>query len=528
MIETLLIVIGLLLVLNVYLTIRAQSRTDPKNLQIISASIDNLDKSLARLDATLKDELVRNRDEMSRSSKNAREELMNSFHSLGESVSARMGQNAEMQKSQLDIFANSLTSLTRTNDERFGKLTETLGNKFDTVSAKMESGAKTNRDELSLSLKSFQEQFKSSVSEFNELQKQKFDSLTAKQTELLQSSEQRLDKMREVMEAKLKSIQDDNNDKLERMRQTVDEKLQKTLEERLGESFKLVSDRLEQVHKGLGEMQTLASGVGDLKKVLSNVRTRGSLGEYRLEMILEQILAPEQYAKAVATKPESRENVEFVIKLPSKEAENDVLLLPVDSKFPQDRYQMLLDAYDKADPILVDTAIKELDKTIKGLAKDISDKYINPPVTTDFAIMFLPFEGLYAEVVKRPTLFESLQSDFRVTVVGPSTLAAFLHSLYMGFRTLAIQRRTSEVWTLLGAVKTEFGKFATVLDGVDKNLQSASNKIQEASRKSRTIERKLRGVELLPQAEAAKVLGDSSDSDEDTEESGVQLKEEDK
>jgi DNA recombination protein RmuC len=262
-------------------------------------------------------------------------------------------------------------------------------------------------------------------------------------------------------------------------------------------------------------MQTLANGVGDLKKVLANVRTRGSLGEYRLEMILEQILAPEQYAKAVVTKPGSRENIEFVVKLPSKEAENEVILLPIDSKFPQDKYQALLDAYDKADPSLIEEAIKNLDKTIKGLAKDISEKYINPPITTDFAIMFLPFEGLYAEVVRRPELFESLQKNFRVTAVGPSTCAAFLHSLQMGFRTLAIQRRSSEVWSLLGAVKTDFGKFATVLEGVEKNLASASDKIHEASKKSRTIERKLRGVESLPQIEVVKYLGDGSDDQDE-------------
>jgi DNA recombination protein RmuC len=406
---------------------------------------------------------------------------------------------------------SNLSSLTKTNDERLSRLTESLTNRLDAFQKGMESSAKNNREELSNSLKLFQDQFRASVTEFNDLQKQKFDNLTSKHAELSQATEQRLDKMRDVIEVKLKSIQDDNSEKLERMRQTVDEKLQKTLEERLGESFKIVSDRLEQVYKGLGEMQTLAAGVGDLKKVLSNVKTRGTLGEYQLDMILDQILAPEQYDKAVITKPGSRENVEFVIKLPSKESENEILLLPVDSKFPKDKYQAVLDAYDSAEPSVVDEALKELERTIRSLAKDIKEKYINPPITTDFAIMFLPFEGLYAEVVKRPALFESLQRDFKISIVGPSTFAAFLHSLQMGFRTLAIQKRSSEVWDLLGAVKTEFGRFATVLEGVDKSLQAASNKIQDASRKSRTIERKLKNVEALPQTEVNKLLTDDSE-----------------
>lgn len=236
-------------------------------------------------------------------------------------------------------------------------------------------------------------------------------------------------------------------------------------------------------------------------------------------MILEQILPPELYEKNVVIKLGSRENVEFAIKLPGNETENETILLPIDSKFPQEIYQVLLDAYDKADPNLVEVALKELEKTIKSLAKGISDKYISPPLTTDFAIMFLPFEGLYAEVVRRPALFETLQRDFHVNVCGPSTFAAFIHSLQMGFRTLAIQKRSSEVWTILGAVKTEFGKFGTFLDGVYKNLTSASNKILQASQKSRTIERKLKSIEALPQQEATRYLGDDSDLDIEDEDS---------
>ncbi|HEV8539419.1 MAG TPA: DNA recombination protein RmuC [Bacteroidota bacterium] len=462
MIEVLLVVNTLLLLTLSYLVFRSKPGGTQENLQPLVSSLDGIQKNLDRLDATLRDELARNREESNRHSKETRVEL---------------------------------------------------GARLDSFQKTLDSSAKGNRDELAASLRSFQDQFRASVTEFNELQKQKFDGLTLKQTELLQTTEQRLDKMRDVIEAKLKNIQEDNSDKLERMRQTVDEKLHKTLEDRLGQSFQIVSDRLEQVQRGLGEMQTLANGVGDLKKVLSNVKTRGSLGEYRLEMILEQILAPEQYQKDVVTKPGSREHVEFAIKLPAKDTESETIWLPIDSKFPQDRYQALLDAYDTGDSVLVDGATKELEKTIRLLAKDIRDKYINPPLTTDFAIMFLPFEGLYAEVVKRPILFEMLQRDFRVNVSGPSTFAAFVHSLQMGFRTLAIQRRSSEVWSLLGAVKTEFGKFGTFLDGVHKNLESASSKILLASQKTRTIERKLKNVEALPQQEVAKYLGDGSDLD---------------
>ena len=471
MIETVLVINTILLVVLVYLVYRSSSSGITVDLQPVTIGLEALEKDIQRLDVAIREEFARNREEAGRVAKEGREELKSSFEKFEGSVSGRL----------------------------------------DAFQTRMDSSAKTNRDDLSSSLRSFQDQFKTSVTEFNQLQKEKFDTLTSKQTELLLTTEQRLDKMRDVIETKLKAIQDDNTEKLERMRQTVDEKLQKTLEDRLGDSFKIVSERLEQVQRGLGEMQSLANGVGDLKKVLSNVKTRGSLGEYRLEMILEQILAPEQYDRNAVTKPGSRENVEFVVKLPSKDSDDQVLLLPIDSKFPQDRYQAVLDAYETADPAVVEVALKEMERTIKGLAKDIQTKYVNPPVTTDFAIMFLPFEGLYAEVVKRPVLFETLQREFKVTIVGPTTLAALLHSLQMGFRTLAIQRRSSEVWELLGAVKTEFGKFAGVLEGIEKNLNTATTKIQDAGRKTRAIERKLKGVEALPRAESVKLLGGTED-----------------
>jgi DNA recombination protein RmuC len=360
MIVTLLFINSIFLLVIIFLLIRRRDIQQSVDIQPVQTSLEVIEKNLLRLDSTLRDELSRNREEMNRNSKETREELMNSFHTLGDSVSATMSQIADMQKNQLESFAKNLASLTQATEEKLTQLTNTLASRLDSFQEKSESSAKHNRNELAVSLKSFQEQFKNSVSEFNELQKQKFDGLTTKQDELLRSTEQRLEKMRDTVEVKLKSIQEDNNDKLERMRQTVDEKLHKTLEDRLGQSFQIVSERLEQVQRGLGEMQTLATGVGDLKKVFSNVRARGSLGEYRLEMILEAILAPEQYARDVVTKEGSRENVEFAIKLPSKDTEAQFIWLPVDAKFPREVYEALLDAYERADPVLIDATNKEM------------------------------------------------------------------------------------------------------------------------------------------------------------------------
>ena len=291
------------------------------------------------------------------------------------------------------------------------------------------------------------------------------------------------------------------------MRATVDEKLQSTLEKRLGESFKQVSERLEQVYKGLGEMRNLATGVGDLKKVLTNVKTRGTWGEIQLGNILEQILTPEQYAINVQTKKNSNERVEFAIKLPGQDSDKDqVVWMPIDAKFPQEDYQRLLDAQDEADKDAADKSIRNLEMRIKAEAKAIKEKYIDPPNTTDFAIMFLPVEGLYAEVLRRPGLCDILQRDYRVVVTGPTTLAALLNSLQMGFRTLAIEKRSSEVWELLGVVKTEFGKFGDVLSKTKKKLQEASNTINKAEVRTRAIERKLREVQEIPQDDQPELL----------------------
>jgi len=389
---------------------------------------------------------------------------------------------------KLDATLSRLDSLIR---EEFGRNREENQKSFKDNREELNASFKDNRFELGNTLKLFE------------------DKLT-----------QNLKDIRDTIENKLKTLQEDNNRKLEEMRKVVDEKLQETVEKRFNESFRMISERLEQVHKGLGEMQSLASGVGDLKKVLTNVKTRGNLGEIQLGSILEQILSPEQYEQNSAVKESSQERVEYVIKLPGKNYDNKPLLLPVDSKFPNEDYQRLLDAYENISDLNskeVELISKQFENSVKKNAKDIRDKYINPPVTTDFAIMFVPTEGLYAEILRRRGLFETLQRDFKITVVGPTNLVAFLSSLQMGFKTLAIEKRSSEVWEILGAVKTEFGHFGVVLDRTKKKLQEATNVIDKAGIRSRAIERKLRTVQELPQQETVELLGEAIEIEEDNE-----------
>ena len=365
------------------------------------------------------------------------------------------------------------------------------------------------REELSNSLKGFGDSLQKQMTDFAGLQKNQFDSFSLQLSSITERNEKRLDYLRETVERRLKEIQEDNTIKLEQMRSMVEEKLQGTLEKRLGESFRQVSERLEQVHQGLGDMRNLAAGVGDLKRVLTNVKTRGGWGEVQLGMLLDDMLTPEQFSRNVQTNENSREAVEFAVKLPGQGAENECVWMPIDAKFPVEDYQRLIEAQEKATPELVEEAVKVLEMRIKGCAKDISDKYLNPPVTTDFAIMFLPTEGLYAEVVRRTALVEIIRRDFRVVIAGPSTFAALLNSLQMGFQTLRIQKRSSEIWTLLGAVKTEFGKFGATLANVKKKLEQASNTMDDATKRSRVIERKLRDIQELPVEEAHKLLPES-------------------
>ena len=322
-----------------------------------------------------------------------------------------------------------------------------------------------------------------------------------------QRTAESLKDLRESVAARLSEIQQDNSLKLEQMRVTVDEKLHNTLEQRLGESFRQVSERLELVHKGLGEMQTLASGVGDLKKVLSNVKVRGSWGEVQLDSLLEQLLSPAQYEKNVAVRPGSNERVEFAIKLPGRDEHGGApVWLPIDAKFPLEDYQRLAEAQESGDIPGMEIASKALETRIRNEAKSIRDKYLEPPHTTDFGLMFLPVEGLYAEVIRRPGLIDNLQRDYRVTVVGPTTLTAILNSLQMGFRTLAIEKRSSEVWTVLGAVKSEFGKFGDVLAKTRKKLEEAGNSIAAAEQRTRVIGQRLKNVEAVPSSEDEPVL----------------------
>ncbi len=388
----------------------------------------------------LKTELKESREDLSKGLKENREELNNSI--------------SRFQTSFL---------------ESLQKLNEVLNN-----------SAKINRDELSKSLKEFQENFTQNVKNFNDLQKQKFEDMGRKQDELVKSTELKLEKMRE----------------------TVDEKLHKTLEERLGQSFKIVSEQLQAVQKGLGEMQTLATGVGDLKKVLTNVKTRGVLGEIQLGNILEQIMAPEQYEANVKTKQGSSVHVEYAIKLPGKDDMGKEVYLPVDAKFPQEDYMRLQLAYEQGDLKGVEVATKALVTAVKKFAKDIHEKYIDPPYTTDFGIMFLPFEGLYAEIARQPDLISILQRDYKIIITGPTTLAAMLNSLQMGFRTLAIQKRSSEVWNILSEVKSEFGKFGDGLEKAQKKITEANSELDKlVTTRTNKINVKLRKVQELPASE---------------------------
>jgi DNA recombination protein RmuC len=342
--------------------------------------------------------------------------------------------------------------------------------------------------------------------EMARLQREALEGFGARLQQLTDANAARQEQLRKTLEQRLEGLQKENAEKLELMRQTVDEKLQGTLEKRLGESFKLVQGQLEQVQRGLGEMQALATGVGDLKKVLTNVKTRGTWGEVQLGALLEQMLSPDQYAANVAPKPGSGERVEYVVKFPGHGQGEGEVMLPIDAKFPTEDYQRLVEASEKGDAAGVEASGKALELRIKGCARDIRDKYIHPPQTTDFGLLFLPTEGLYAEVVRRPGFADSLQREYRVTVAGPSTLAAYLNALQMGFRTLAIQQRSSEVWQVLGAVKTEFGKFGEVIAKVEKKLEEATNTLGNVGQRSRAIERKLKGVQELPTADALRLL----------------------
>jgi DNA recombination protein RmuC len=376
---------------------------------------------------------------------------------------------------------------------------ETIGMQIERLERELRAELAQARTESAQAAKTAREELASNLGEFARTLHHQLSTLT-------QSNEQRLEAVRATVEQRLDLLRGDNAQKLEQMRATVDEKLHAALEHRLGESFKLVSDRLEQVHKGLGEMQTLATGVGDLKRVLTNVKSRGGWGEVQLGALLAEVLSPGQYAKNVATRPGSSERVEYAIKFPGRGEDGTPCWLPVDAKFPLEDYQRLQDAIDRADVAAVESSRRALEDFFKAEARKIRDKYIEPPHTTDFAILFVPTEGLYAESLARPGLADSLQRDFRVMLAGPSNLNAFLNSLQLGFRTLAIEQRSTEVWRVLGAIKTEFGKFGELLARTKDRLDAVGKTLDEAGRKSSTIARKLREVEALPEAEVDRLL----------------------
>jgi DNA recombination protein RmuC len=382
--------------------------------------------------------------------------------------------------------------------------------------AEIQTRAHQERSEMAGSLISFGDSVQARMAEIAGLQRCQLEGFAAQLSVLTATNEQKMDAVRRIIDERLKQIQEDNTRQLDRMRETVDEKLQGTLEKRLGESFKQVSERLELVHQGLGDMRNLANGVGDLKKVLTNIKTRGTWGEVQLGTLLEEILAPEQYAQNVRIQEHSNEAVEFAIKLPGQgDKDGDHVWIPVDAKFPVEDYFRLLSAQENADTVAADEASRLLETRIKNEARDIFKKYIAPPKTTDFGIMFLPSEGLYAEIIRRTALVSVLQREYHVVVSGPSTFAAFLNSLQMGFRSLAIQKRSGEVWKVLGEIKTEFDKFGLTLDAVRKKLEQATNSMDDVQKKSRTIQRKLRSVQGLPGSAAGDLIADKEPEKEE-------------
>lgn len=477
--------LGVAAVLLLLVVVRLLGRLD---LSALRAGLDGMREEQGRGEERLRDELHRQAGDAAAAARALREEVGVAVKQAGESIVHSVGEISGVQRLQLETFAMQLAQL---------------------------------RTEVTAAMRSFNESVTATMGAMSQAQAAQLEQAVQQLRSLQERHEQRMQGVQQSVDGRLRELRDDNAQQLERMRATVDEKLHATLEQRLGESFRLVSERLDAVHKGLGEMQSLASGVGDLKRVLSNVKTRGTWGEIQLGNLLEQVLAPEQYESNVATRPNTSERVEYAVKLPGRnDHRDDVVWLPIDAKFPQEDYHRLVDAQELGDVAAVHEAGKRLEAQVKTCARTIADKYVNPPRTTDFAIMFLPTEGLYAEVVRRPGVVEMLQRDHRIVVAGPTTLAALLNSLQMGFRTLAVERRSSEVWALLGAVKGEFHKFGSVLDKVQNKLHEASDSIDNAAKRTRVIERKLRKVEELPVGGAQPSLFREPDPLEDDADDG--------
>lgn len=530
------IVIANFVLLAILVVLLRRSRTSEYPVQLFNR-LDTLEKGVDRVERSVRDEVSNIRQASTQEARSQRDELSNSLKNfndslvrvvsesagtnkqelstLGESLRGQVNDIATLVVDQLRVVPQQLTGLARSNEQKLELLRSTLdeqlrtlntdhGARLEQVREQSSQDSRFQREEQTSSLKTFNETLVKGLSEMADNQRNQSQSVA-------QSLETGFTTMRNTLNVNLKEIQENNSLKLEEMRLTVDEKLHGTLEKRLGEAFGLVTGQLEQVHKGLGEMQTLVTGVGDLKRALTNVKTRGGWSEVQLGAILEDMLSPNQFDRNFKPVENKDVTVEYAIKFPSRDGSGEPVWLPIDAKFPIEDYNRLVEAQENADVDGVNAATKALETRIKGCAKDICQKYLNPPRTTDFGMMFLPTEGLYAEVIRRTNLVETVRRDYSVTIVGPSTLAAFVTSLQMGFRTLAIQERSNEVWKLLGAVKTQFGKFGTVLEGVKKKLEQATNTMDNAAVRTRAIERKLRDVEQLPATEALVLLGEMDD-----------------
>jgi DNA recombination protein RmuC len=437
--------------------------------------------------------------------RNLREEIQTTLKQFGEAVGNRIGELVTAQGEKLDAVTDQITALTDGNERRQETLRANVETKLGELKTDAAISAKTLREEITNNLQNLGGGLSQTIEQISQSQKERLDRVSGSVAELTQSSCEQQEALRKAVEERLDAIRNENTEKLEQMRLTVDEKLQNTLDQRLGASFQIVADRLNEVYKSMGEMQTLASGVGDLKRLLTNVKTRGAWGEVALGNLLEEMMAPDQYERNVEIVPGSNQRVEYAIRLPG-DGEIPVWL-PLDAKFPMEDYDRLLDASQRGDVDAVEIAARGIETVIRGSARVICEKYIHSPYSTDFAVLFLPTEGLFAEVIRRPGLVDALQREWHIMVAGPTTLVSLLVSLRVGFRSLAIQRHSTEVWKVLAAVKTEFGKFGGILDKVSKKLQETQNVIDlEVGRRRRAMDRKLQGVEILPEAEAVAIL----------------------
>jgi len=493
MTEILLIVLLVLVVVNIAINLFNKTGAEVKSrIHELSSAMSGFSSTLERTEKSIKEEFHRNRTEFNETSKSNRDELANSLNNFSEQFSKSVKELNELLKVKFTEMSNQQSEFNKkTNDEN-----------------------RVNREELSKSLESFEVKFVETTKDLNELLRQKFSDFSKQQAEINRQTTDNIKEVKSSVDNQLKMIREDNTKQLDEMRKTVDEKLHKTLNERLSQSFETVGKQLQSVQEGLGEMKTLATDVGGLKKVLSNVKMRGGIGEIQLEMLLEQILAPDQYEANVKTKKSSSDLVEFAIKLPGGDDDGSTVWLPIDAKFPKDIYEQLLEAYEEGEADKVKFARKKMETTIKKMAKDISDKYLDPPNTTDFGIMFLPFESIYAEVTRNSELLEDLRHDYNISVAGPTNLAVILNGLHMGFKTLAIEKRSSEVWQVLGAVKKEFNNFGGMMDKAQKNIRTGLNQLDDVMGvRTRAIQRKLKSVETLTGADAIKILPELDDAD---------------